>query len=217
LPGGTGGGENVPPTVTRAIQVAGGIKPLANVRQIEVRRVTSTGEQRIIAVDLWKLLREGDANQDLVLQEGDTIVVPTATAPSPEDAAQVAAASFSPDTIEVNIVGEINRPGTVKIPPNTPLNQALFAAGGFTTRAEDDSVELLRLNPNGTVSRRKIELDLAAGVNDENNPALYNNDTIVVGRSSLASISDTLDTVLNPVGKFLTIFSLPFNAFRLFD
>lgn len=217
VPGGTGGDNSVPPTVTRAIQVAGGIKPLANVRQIEIRRRVGDGSARTLAIDLWKLLREGDSSQDTVLQDGDTIFVPQATAQTLEDAADIAAASFSPDTIEVQVVGEVNRPGIVQIPPNTPLNQAIFSAGGFTNRAEDESVELIRLNPNGTVSRREIELDFGKGVNDESNPVLYNNDVVIVGRSTLTGISDTLDTVLNPLGKFLTIFSLPFNVFRLFE
>jgi polysaccharide export outer membrane protein len=217
VPGGTGGDSSVPPTVTRAIQVAGGIKPLANVRQIEIRRRIGDGSERTLAVDLWKLLREGDSSQDTVLQDGDTIFVPQATAQTLEDSAEIAAASFSPDTIEVQVVGEVNRPGIVQIPPNTPLNQAIFSAGGFTNRAEDDSVELIRLNPNGTVSRREIELDFGKGVNDETNPVLYNNDVVIVSRSTLTGVSDTLDTVLNPLGKFLTIFSLPFNVFRLFE
>lgn len=216
VPGGAGGADT-PPTVTRAIQVAGGIKPLANIRQIQIRRFTSTGDERILAIDLWKLLQKGDSTQDAILQDGDTIVVPQASTLPPEEAAQVAAASFSPDTINVNIVGEVPNPGVVQIPPNTPLNQALFSAGGFTNRAKKSSVELVRLNPNGTVSRRKIELDFAQGVSEETNPVLYNNDVVIVGRSTLAGISDTLDTALNPLGKFLTIFSLPFNLFNLFN
>lgn len=216
VPGGTSGAESVP-TVTRAIQIAGGIKPLANIRQIQVRRLTSTGAERIIEVDLWKLLQEGDSSQDIILQEGDTIVVPTATALAPEEAAQVAAASFSPNTIAVNIVGEVKNPGVVAIPPNTPLNQALLAAGGFTNRARTGSVELIRLNPNGSVSRREISIDLAQSVNEQTNPVLYNNDMVVVNRSTLAGISDTLDEALNPLGKFLTIFSLPFRLLNFFD
>jgi polysaccharide export outer membrane protein len=216
VPGGTGGSET-PPTVTRAIQIAGGIKPLANIRNIEIRRFTSTGEERTLQVDLWKLLQAGDSSQDAVLQDGDTIVVAKATEPAPEEAAQIATASFSPDTIDVNIVGEVPKPGIVKIPPNTPLNQALFAAGGFTNRAKKSSVQLVRLNPNGTVVRRKVEIDFAEGANEETNPVLYNNDVVIVGRSTLASVSDTLDTALNPLGKFLTIFSLPFNLINLFQ
>lgn len=216
VPGGTTGAGSVS-TVTRAIQVAGGITPRANIRQIQVRRFTSKGNERIIEVDLWKLLQGGDSSQDVVLQEGDTIVVPTASELLPEEAAQIAIASFSPDTIEVNIVGEITKPGVVKVPPNTLLNQALFAAGGFTNRASQGSVELIRLNPNGSVNRRSIPIDLAQGANEQINPPLQNNDVIIVGRSTLAGISDTLDQALNPLGRFISIFSLPLNLFNLFN
>jgi polysaccharide export outer membrane protein len=215
VPGGATGSESVP-TVTRAIQIAGGIKPLADIRQIQIRRFTSTGTERKIEVDLWKLLQAGDSTQDVVLQEGDRIVVPTAPELPQEEAIEIASASFSPDTIEVNIVGEITRPGVVKVPPNTPLNQALFAAGGFTNRARKGSVQLIRLNPNGTVTPREISIDLAHGVSDETNPPLRNNDVIIVGRSTLAGISDTLGQALSPLGAFFTIFTYPFNLFNFF-
>lgn len=216
VPGGTAGSGSVA-TVTRAIQVAGGITPRANIRQIQVRRLTSSGKERTIEVDLGKLLREGDSSQDLVLQEDDTIIVPTASEIAPEEAAKIATASFSPDTIDVNIVGEITNPGVVKIPPNTLLNQAVFAAGGFNNRANKGSVELIRLNPNGTVTSRTISVDLAQGNNEETNPPLHNDDVIIVGRSALAGIGDTLGQGLNPLGKLVTIFSLPFNLFNLFN
>ena len=214
--GGTGGAGRLP-TVSRAIQLAGGIKPLADIRQIQIRRPTSTGSQQFIEVDLWKLLQAGDSSQDALLQEGDTIIIPTATDLDPAEATQVAAASFSPDTIRVNVVGEVDNPGVVQVQPNTPLNQALLAAGGFNNRARKGSVVLVRLNPNGTVSKRKVDVNLAEGVNEETNPVLGNNDVVIVGRSGLASVSDTLDTALGPLGKFLTILSFPARIFGIFD
>ncbi|MGJ3251808.1 MAG: SLBB domain-containing protein [Elainellaceae cyanobacterium] len=216
LPGGTNGSGQLP-TVTRAIQVAGGIKPLADVRQIQVRRATRSGTEQVIEVNLWQLLQAGDLSQDLALQEGDTVFIPTATDVDLEESAQLASASFSPDTIQVNIVGEVDRPGTVDIPPNTPLNRAVLSAGGFTNRARRRSVELVRLNPNGTVSAREIPIDFAQGVNEENNPALRNNDVIIVRRSAAASVSDTLEAVVSPISPFLTLFNFPFQFLRLFD
>lgn len=206
-----GGGER-PPTITRAIQVAGGIKPQANIREIVVRRQTRTGEEQIIPINLWKLLVEGDLNQDLILQDRDTVVIPTATAMTPAEATQIAAASFSPDTIRVNVVGEVKTPGVVRVPPNTPLNQALLAAGGFNIRAKTRSVELLRLNPDGTVTKRNVNINLQSGLDEQNNPALRNDDVVVVGRSGLTTFSDNLGQVLSPVNGFLSIFSI----FRIF-
>lgn len=201
------------PTLTRAIQLAGGITANADIRQIQVRRATRNGDEKAIAVNLWQLLQEGDLTQDIILQEGDTISVPTATNLNPAEVTQLATSSFSPDKIRVNVVGEVQKPGTVEVPPNTPLNQALLASGSFNNRARRRSVDLIRLNPNGTVSKRPVQVDFTQGINEKNNPTLRNNDVIVVGRSNIATISDTVGTVLSPVGG---IFSL-FNFFRIFN
>lgn len=193
------------PTVTKAIQKAGGITQLANIRQVEVRRMTRSGNEQAINVDLWQLLREGDLQQDLVLQQGDTVVIPTATTANAAEATELASASFSPNSIRVNVVGEVVSPGAIEVTPNTPLNQALLSAGGFNNRARKKSVQLIRLNPNGTVSQQAISVDLGASINDQNNPMLRNNDIIVVGRSTRTQISDTLDGVLGPLGRLLPL------------
>jgi polysaccharide export outer membrane protein len=203
------GGPEGAPTVTQALQVAGGIDTQANIRQIQVRRQTSSGEQRTLTVNLWKLLQAEDTSQDIVLQEGDTIVVPTARELRPEETTQLAAASFAPETVKINIVGEVRRPGALQLPPNTPLNQALLAAGGFNNRAKTGSVDLIRLQPNGTVTQREISVDFEQGVDEEKNPVLRSNDTIIVGRSFLASVGDVLDTTLGPINRVLSILGLP--------
>jgi polysaccharide export outer membrane protein len=204
------------PTITRALQVAGGITPAANIRQVQVRRVTQAGSEQVFQVDLWKLLHEGDLSQDALLQDRDTVVVPTATQVDLSESNQIAAASFSPDKIRVNVVGELVRPGLVEVPPNTPLNQGILAAGGFNNRASSHGVQLIRLNPNGSVSRQAINIDFAQGVNESTNPPLHNNDVVVVQRSGIAAVSDALDVVANPLSRFLTLFVSPLNLINLF-
>ncbi len=196
------------PTVTRALQIAGGITQSANIREIEVRRRTNAGSEQVLKVNLFELLEAGDSRQDMPLQDGDRVVVPTATTLSPADAAILARASFSPDSIAVNVVGEVTKPGIVQLPPNTTLNQALLAAGGFNTRAKKREVSFLRLNPNGTVDRRDIAINFDQGINEQSNPPLRNNDTIVVGKSGIAGIGDTLGTVFAPLSGFLGIFNI---------
>lgn len=205
----TGESRSLPPRLTQAIARAGGIKPLADIRNVTVRRSTRVGSEQTIDVNLWELLREGNTNEDVILQEGDTIVVPTAEDIDPSEVESLASASFSPENIQVNVVGEVEQPGAVQVPPNTPLNQALLAAGGFNDRrANQSKVELIRLNPNGTVSKRKIEVDLASGIDPEINPTLQNNDVVVVDRSGLAKVGDTLGTVLGPAGSAFSIIRL---------
>lgn len=202
------------PTLSQAIQQAGGITQLADIRRIEVRRNTRLGTQQILVSNFWQLLQSGDRSQDLILQQGDTIFVPTAQDVDPSEAPQIAASSLSPATIRINVVGEVIRPGIVDIPPNTSLNQALLAAGGFNpTRAKKSVVELLRLNPNGTVTKRNITINFSRGINEEANPILRNNDVIIVRRSVSAEITDGLRTWLDPISNFFSIF----NLIRIFE
>ncbi|HSM84060.1 MAG TPA: SLBB domain-containing protein [Nodosilinea sp.] len=218
VPGGEQGFAGSPTTVTDAIQVAGGIKPQANIRQIEVRRPTRSGNPQVFKVDLWEMLQAGDLRQNAILQEGDTVFIPTATGQAdPAEATRVAEASFSPNTIRINVVGEVPNRGIVNVPPNTPLNQGILAAGGFNNRAREDVVGLVRLNPDGSVTQREISVDFAQGINDENNPVLQNNDIIIVGRSGLATFSDTVGSVTNPISNLLFILGAPFRFLNLFD
>ena len=130
----------------------------------------------------------------------------TATEINPAEVSQIADASFSPAKIQVNVVGEIVRPGVVEVASNTTLNQALMAAGGFnSSRAKKTSVELIRLNFDGTVSRRFVEIDFAQGINEQNNPLVRSKDIIVVRRSATAGVVDTVNLILSPAAAVLAI------------
>jgi polysaccharide export outer membrane protein len=197
------------PTVTQALQQAGGITQLANLREVQVNRPKPDGSQETIQVNLWELLRSGQIQQDIALRDRDTLVVPQSTTLSPEEALLNGSSSFAPATILVNVVGEVRAPGTVEVAPNTSLNQALLTAGGFdASRARRKDVILIRLNPDGTAVRRTIPIDLTAGINEETNPSLREFDTIVVGRSGIAQTGDTLDNIFRPLGNIFGIFNV---------
>lgn len=205
--GNVGANNNGLPTVTRAIQLAGGITSEADIRNILIRRPTRAGTEHSISVNLWDLLRTGDVAQDTLVQEGDTIVVATATDVNPAEATELADANFSPATIPVSVVGEVKTPGVLNLPPNTPMNQAILSAGGFNdARARRSTVELVRLNPDGTVTRRNIQTNFEQGINEQTNPRLRANDIVVVNRSGIARIGDTLGTAFGPLGGVLNLF-----------
>ena len=158
----------------------------------------------MITVNLWELLEQGDLDKDLVLQNGDTISVVEAKSQTSEQFDTLATANFAPKSIRVNIVGEVKSPGMKELPPNTTLNQGLLAGGGFDPRRADRSnVELVRLNPNGTVTKKSITPNFGEGIDEANNPTLRNNDVIVVNTSALASTTDTIGTIFSPIGAIL--------------
>ncbi len=191
------------PTVIRAIQLAGGITPEADIRQIQVRRLTRRGEQ-IIPVNLWQFLESGDASQDTILQQGDTIVVPKATIVNPAEAGVLANTNFAPPGINIFVVGEVTTSlDPLRLPANATLNQALISRGFFgygNTRARRNKIELVRLNTDGTATKRTIEVDLTQGINEEINPQLRNNDMIIVSRSGLVNFVDRINNIIGPIG-----------------
>jgi polysaccharide biosynthesis/export protein len=197
------------PNVTRVIQLAGGITAQADVRNLRLRRLTRTGSEQAIDINLWQLLQSGDASQDIIVQDGDTIVIPTATEINPAEATQLATTTLSPTRIQVGVVGEVKRPGLTDVQPNSSLNQAILAAGGFNdARASDDAVDLIRLNPNGSVTKRIVKVDFSAGINEQTNPILRNNDVVVVNRSGAAKTGDTVNTITGPLGIVLNLLNL---------
>jgi len=208
---GTGGdaGSGLP-SVMRTIQLAGGVTPHADVRHIELHRTTRTRTEQTIDINLWKLLSTGDINQDVIVQDRDTIYVPKASEINLAEATQLASTTLSPEAVAVGVIGEVKRPGITPIKPNSSLNQAILAAGGFNDeRAKTGNVELIRLNPDGTVTKRLIKVDYSQGINDQTNPILQNNDVVLVNRSNLAKSGDKLNLFASPIG-------LIFNLLRVF-
>lgn len=195
------------PTLTQAIQAAGGVTPEANLRKVQVQRTARNGTVQTTTLDLWQLVTTGDLSQDLILQPGDRITIAKAEAMTPEEMARVTGSNVSPSTININIVGEATSPGSVQVPANTTLNQALLAAGGLNRRARR-TVQLIRINPNGTLTQRSIQVDWDRPVDPETNPILHNNDVVLVGRTTLASITDGAADILEPIFRILPVFRL---------
>lgn len=188
------------PSLTQAIITAGGITRSADVRSVQIKR---EGVPELIQANLWDLVESGNLRQDVLLRDGDQIIVPTAQAIDNSEVIALANTTFAPATITVNVVGEVESPGSLSVPPDTLLNQAVLTAGGFNNRARTSRVELIRLNPNGNVSQQSVSVNLAQDVSDEQNPVLQDGDTIIVGRSGLAATSDTASLIFSPLTDLL--------------
>ena len=121
--------------------------------------------------------------------------------------------NLSPQVISVNVIGEVNKPGRVELPASTPLVQAVMAAGGANFRANTRNVELVRINRNGSATLKRFKLDLSAAASNENNPPLQDGDSVLVNRSELARAGDAINTVSQPIGGLVQIWTL----FRLIN
>jgi polysaccharide export outer membrane protein len=191
-----GGNPNDWPTVVTAIQAAGGLQQQANLRTVELRRLRSDSSVQSTTVDLWALLQGEHSFQDISLRDGDTIIVPVASNLDASEAQQIAIANFSPDSIAVNIAGEVKTPGGFDDP-----------------RASSGSANLIRLNADGTVVNRVIQVNYSDPLNEETNPALRDDDIVLISRRSMAQTSDFLELlsgvvlgITDPINGILDLF-----------
>ena len=195
------------PTLVDAIQKAGGITAEADLRSVMLQRRLpgETGAYKRTRLNLLALILEGDQQQNPLLFDGDTIKVEAAAEPVPE-MIELSSTTLAPQEISVNVIGEVKGAGRIQVPANTPLVQAVLAAGGpIAWRANRGDVELVRINRNGTATRQKFALNLGQGASNSKNPPLRDGDTVVVNRSGLAVTSDALTAIITPIAPVLNI------------
>ncbi|EZH82631.1 sugar transporter [Aeromonas hydrophila AD9] len=122
-------------TVTQALQAAGGIDTVGSLRKIQVKRAG----QKVIDVDLYKMLVWGDTSQDIRLRSGDTVFIPAKGS-------------------EVSIDGLVKRPAIYELSGPAALVNVLGLAGGMKAAALKE-VSVTRY---GETGMRVFNLNLAS-------------------------------------------------------
>jgi len=202
------------PTLVDAIQRAGGITALGDLADVEIIRPAPGpgGVPQRLRFDFMTPLRDGGLAQNPQVYDGDSIRVARAEALANEDLITSASSSFAPDTIQVQVVGEVERPGVQLVRSNSSLAMAIQAAGGLTRRGEATTVQLIRLEPNGKHRVDQLRFDPGAALGSSNNPPLHQGDVVVVDRHLWAKFNEGLADALQPIGPVINAASL----FRLF-
>lgn len=198
-------------TPVDAIQTAGGITLNADIRNVLLRRRLPgpEGAQKETVLDLAQLLQFGNQRQTPLLFDGDTLFIARTDEPIPEEVLQIGASNLSPATISVTVIGEVRRPGTVTLPANSPLDEAVFRAGGpLPLRSNTRKVEILRMNRDGTKNLQVYSLASSMGIRgssqrgiSKENPPLRNNDTIIVNRSLYGSAVTVFNDFVFPIAN----------------
>ena len=181
---------------------AGGITANADIRRVLLRRlVGQNGEQKQTFVNLAELYLMGNQFQNPILFDGDTIIVGRSSEPIPDEVIRIGRTNLAPRSINVTILGEVNSPGSVGLPANTPLMEALFRAGGLKKwRANKNHIEIRRFNDNGTVTRQVFTYKQDANISNGFNPPLRNGDTVIVNRSFYGETLDAINDIAVPLG-----------------
>jgi len=197
------------PTLVEAIQKAGGITARGDLRAVVLKRQVGLGPQRELRVNFWEALRDGQQIENPILFDGDVVMVTAADEFSYEDLIKIGASTFAPDTIGVNVVGEVVRPGSIRVRANSHLSNAVLAAGGFVKeRASVSNLQLFRLEANGTVTQKQVRFSPSDPLGSDNNPALREGDVVVVNRNRRAAVNDAVKATLEPVGPIINAASL---------
>ena len=122
-------------TMTNALFVSGGIKPIGSLRNIQLKR-----RGKLIArMDLYDLLLHGDTSGDVRLQPGDVIFVP-------------------PVGSAVGVAGEVRRPAIYELRKEVSVEQMLSLAGGLLPTAYPQASQVERISKRG--ERTLIDLDI---------------------------------------------------------
>ena len=108
-------------TVFHALYQAGGVTDIGTLRNIRVLR----SGREVASVDIYKYLFHGDSKDDIRLEEGDIVLVP------------------SYDLLVV-VTGCVKRPMRYEMEAGEPLSQLLAYAGGFTGDAYGREVRVVR-------------------------------------------------------------------------
>ena len=123
-------------TMTNALFVSGGIKPIGSLRDIQLKRQGKIVSQ----LDLYDLLLHGDTSGDARLQPGDVIFVP-------------------PIGKTVGIAGEVRRPAIYELKNEKALGEVLAFAGGLLPTAYPEGAQVERIDDHR--DRTMLDVDIS--------------------------------------------------------
>ncbi|NET57552.1 MAG: polysaccharide export protein [Symploca sp. SIO2E6] len=193
------------PTVNGAIVAAGGVTKNADIRQVVLKRYSPTGNSPTVTINLWDSLSSANAPRDLLLQDGDSIFVPSLAEADTLNRRLLTRSSFAPTTVRVRVIGEVKQPGELEVPPNSSLSSAVAIAGGPTDKAKLEEVVFVRLHNDGTVEEELVDLSTMTDTYQ-----VEEGDVILVPKTNTYNVIDFATDVANPLNfmvNFLRLFT----------
>src|SRR2546426_977380 len=155
-------------TVLTALYAAGGLTERAKIRGVEVQRLG----KRIVTLDLYDYLLNGDTRSDIRLETGDVIVVPIHES-------------------RVRVKGAVLRPAVYELKAGETLVELVKAAGGFRPIAALERLKVQRVLPadeRGAQTTARVTIDVPLVGNVPPRFALEDGDVVQV--DSLLSAAD---------------------------
>lgn len=189
--------------LSNVLASSGGLALNADLSRIEIRQANSS---EIIHVNLWKMLKEGDRSEDVLVQSGDSIYVPELahTAINDQDYNLLLQSSIGPGTFPVRIIGEVETPGIYELSGNSPfLNSVIAQAGGYRPGANRQMLAIRRFSGES--------MDTLYVDPNQSDIVLRPNDVVFVSEKSIYSAGRFFETVAKVLSPFSSAASTVFN------
>ena len=205
---GSGGGW---PTLVDVIARAGGITAVGDLSSLELMRpsYTNGGQSKRYKFDYLTVLKNGGHAPNPLIYDGDSVRVVRADSPTTTDIIAGSISNFSSALIQVAVIGEVKSPGSIQVPPNSPLAAAVLKAGGIEPiRGSIARVAVIRTERDGSTSIKKMTYSPDALLSNPNNPPLRQGDIVVVDRNVRTQITDGMNAALEPLNPIVNAMSI---------
>ncbi len=193
-------------TISNAIKKAGGLTSYSDISQIQIIRdvpIGRGGGKKRAEINFLSYINKADDTYDIRIFDGDEIFVPRLQERDVSIIPKSILSGLSPRFISVSIGGQIENPGTVKIPIEGSLSDVMNLTG--PRKPLSGRIYLIRYNQDGTLLRENITYSSTASPGSRKNPFLLAGDLITVKNSILGRASGTLKAITEPfVGIYAT-------------
>ncbi|MBC69631.1 polysaccharide biosynthesis/export family protein [Acinetobacter sp.] len=204
----------VSPNLINALRLSDGITTNADLSNIEVTRINSlsNGGGRIKAkINLLDALNLKDNAQNIRLYDGDTIKVGKSQNPVFSQISKAMQSNINPKYISVFVGGRVQKEGKFQVGKTAVLTDAIDIAGG--AKIMKGPVNFLRVNPDGTVDKRKFRFKNNSKRGSYKNPYLKNGDMIFIANSLFSRSSEVLTELTSPFSSFINSYAI----YKAFD
>ena len=193
-------------TISNAIRRAGGITSKTDLSRIEIIRdipIGKGGGKQKAVIDFTSFLNESDPTNDIRLFDGDRIFLPKLARASSDIIPKSILSGLSPRFITVDIFGRVENPGTIKLPLEAALSDAINLTGPI--KPLSGKIVLIRYNKDGTILNKNISYSARAKKGSKRNPFVKQGDLISVKNSLLGKSTGVLREFTAPfVGIYTT-------------
>ncbi len=135
-----------PITLLELISKAGGLSRDAGKIATVKRSGTGDKGQDVVVIDLSSLLEKGDLSRNIQIRDNDTVIIAKAGM--------------------CYVTGEVKRPDAYKVENGATVLKMITMAGGFTGKAAENRVQLIRVIQGQKKEYNKVDLDTRVQADD---------------------------------------------------